>query len=136
MEDRKRKQDENPHWLWLLNACPKCGWRGGSATDEDDPKFLVLWSLINRALEDGEIKTGRGGGGAGTGFVRITPSTREYALLEHGDQMKVEDLLWRITAKNEGVLYLRCSRVEKTTTSDGESEYYQFKNPFGGDQET
>lgn len=127
---------ERRHARTGKDRCPKCGWGGGGATDAEDPKYLVLWSLINRALKDGEMKSGTGGGGNGSGFIRITPSPREYALLEHGDQMRVDDLLWRITVKNDGILYLRCARVEKfVTQEDGDSEHFYLRSPFGADTE-
>ncbi len=84
------------------DRCPHCSWGGGPGLPEDDPRYLVFVSLIQRAKEAGDEY-----------FRRLEPTQREFAMLEHGDQCKFDGALWRITAKNveKTVFYVSGWRV-------------------------
>ena len=87
------------------DRCPHCGWGGGPGLPDDDPRYLIFLSLVQRAKAAGQADC-----------RRLEPTSREFAMLEHGDQCKIENILWRISAKNieKTVFYVRGWRVGKT----------------------
>lgn len=88
-----------------VKTCPVCFWSEHDVIPEDDPRYLVYYTLILRATESKSILSGR-----------LEPTPREFAVLEHGDQCRIDDVLWRITAKNRetGAFYVRAWKAALT----------------------
>ncbi|MEM7013316.1 MAG: hypothetical protein AAF585_17735 [Verrucomicrobiota bacterium] len=98
----------------INGRCPECGWGDFEVLEESDPRYLVFEALMRRALSDGERVNNKYTIHDGlVGYLKITPTAREYALFEHGTQCYLENMRWRITAKSEGVLYMRGWQVGK-----------------------
>lgn len=99
---------DNTERQYGRDRCPRCGWKfDEKELGEEEERYLVLLSLIYRIKVEGEI--------LGGGQFRIVPTSREMAVLQHGDQCRLDDALWRVTARNvdANIFYLRGQRSVK-----------------------
>ena len=98
--------------------CRHCDWGDGSWPDEGDPRFLVLFAVVERAAAIGRAtppeKTSTGGWSyQPSRFMKVEASRRETCVLRHGDQIKVDGIIWRVTAVHGNLLWFRAFRLEK-----------------------
>ena len=82
--------------------CPQCGWNQAEVLDEGEPRFTVLYAMILRAADIAKSAAPRK-----SPFVFVEASPREVALVCHGDQIKVDEVFWRVTGVLENGVWLR-----------------------------
>jgi hypothetical protein len=87
--------------------CPKCGWTCGHGILESDPRYLVMYSLVQRAVAASTHMKGD----SWSVFLRIRPGAREYAVLEVDDHIVSGGIYWRITEKERGIFWMRGSEI-------------------------
>lgn len=100
--------------------CGTCGWSHGPGIAEDDPRHLVMYTLVRRAVAASTHMKGD----SWSVFLRIRPGAREYAVLEANDHLVAGGIYWRITEKEFGVFWMRGSEVT-WSAADG----LRLKNP-------
>lgn len=90
--------------------CPVCRWSDPGYIEEDDPRYLVFLTLIQRARQDNSRWDSS----------RLKPTAREFAIFQHGDQCRIDGVCWRITARNveKNLLFVRGWRAGLTKTGD------------------
>lgn len=100
--------------------CETCAWAHGPGIPEDDPRYLVMFTLVQRAVDASTHMKGD----SWSVFLRIRPGAREYALLEENDLIVTGGIYWRITEKDYGAFWMRGSEV-----SWSEADGLRLKNP-------
>ena len=94
-----------PHWYW---SDPDC-------IAEDDPKYLIFMALTHRVNQS--LKSSGSSWMPSTSrSYRMEPTSRDFAMIEHGDQFRIEDVCWRVTARNteKKLLFVRCWKAGVT----------------------
>ena len=78
--------------------CSVCGWAEPGHIEEEDDRYLVFMNLVNRVEVPKTHE--RGYGFYSYDAVRLDPTPREFAMFQHGEQCRVDEVCWRITARN------------------------------------
>lgn len=103
-------------WGNLRDRCRRCHWTSDGWVQEADEHYLVFYAVVQRALALALADPPRKGNGAPapnqperafSEFIKIEASSRETAVLQQGDQMRLDGVLWRVTAVLENILWLR-----------------------------
>ena len=102
------------------SPCPTCGWSHGPGIPEEDPRHLVMFTLVQRAIAASTHMRGD----SWSVFLRIRPGEREYAVLAENDHLIANGIYWRITEKDRGVFWMRGSEVHWSA-----AEGLRLKNP-------